>query len=844
MQDALFKNAFSPESNAKVPWLGHHVAPEICTLGTSHILSLIRFSGVPHDTRDQAMLNKEFMYLARCFKALGKQEGNNLKLQTYTFKRRIHLTHQYNLELPVLQDLVDCWVKPFRNGTFRQVGYSMALILKFRDLDDGINRMRELLSLCREMLGDFGVSVMELEEWDGKLYSQIGRFYSFILNGEEKDIPVTDTRLGDSIIDSETGFGAYDYVENRPSYGKRRFASTYDLRDYPESKSYPGMWDEVLDEQYDFCMVQSFLFEDRNRMKRRLKTQMSDLSSTEGQSSETEELADSVQEVTQGKKVFGEYYASLIVFGDTPEEAVDNGARMQSLLMARDTGFVRSRSTNYVTWLTLFPGYADVIYSMPKSTENLACGFSLHATPCGKADGNPPGDGTALMPVMTENGGMYFLNAHASPLGKNCRGEKYPGHKTTIAMTGAGKTTVESLELVFFSRWNPMIFSLDYNNSLENVLRALGTRYFNIKPGEFTWIQPFQMEDSVELRQYLFDVLVQCAGGADSTEESKIQMSIDAVLKHKNVESRSFSLLLQSIPDTGPSGLRERLSKWCRDDGNGRRGQYYWILDSPRNDFDPTLFRRLGFDCTKILNMEFATRHPQAMEVLLNTFFFLKRRMHENEPGSLLINSIAEFWAPLMFESTANSIMEILHAGRTRGEMVMMDTQVPEYVLNNERGPSVIQQTITQEWMANEKATSDSYSKFSVTSKEFSKIEEFSAYSRKVLVKQGGASVVLKVDMQDKLKYWLPLLSSDYANIPVAKRVREALGTDDPAVWVAPFLDEMVAIGVRKELAEKYPEQDVNDPQVWEPAFIEVMKQLERPVSMKLTTINNINLMS
>jgi len=51
-----------------------------------------------------------------------------------------------------------------------------------------------------------------------------------------------------------------------------------------------------------------------------------------------------------------------------------------------------------------------------------------------------------------------------------------------------------------------------------------------------------------------------------------------------------------------------------------------------------------------------------------------------------------------------------------------MDTQVPEYVLNNERGPSVIQQTITQEWMANEKATSDSYSKFSVTSKEFSKM--------------------------------------------------------------------------------------------------------------------------
>ncbi len=79
--------------------------------------------------------------------------------------------------------------------------------------------------------------------------------------------------------------------------------------------------------------------------------------------------------MTQGKRIFGEYNASLIVFGDTPEKAVDHGAKMQSLMMSKDTGFVRSTSTNYVSWLTLFPGYGDVIYSMPKSTDNPACGF-------------------------------------------------------------------------------------------------------------------------------------------------------------------------------------------------------------------------------------------------------------------------------------------------------------------------------------------------------------------------------------------------------------------------------------------------------------------------------------
>ncbi|PLY35824.1 conjugal transfer protein [Pectobacterium carotovorum] len=829
MPDALFKNAYSLENDAKVPWLGHHVHPEICTLGTGHLLALVRFKGVPHDTRDKNTLNREFMHEARCFKALGKQEGANLKLQTYTFKQRIHLDHRYRMELPIIQELVDVYTHPFRNGTFRQVGYGMALILKYRDLDDGISRMIELLGLCREMLGDYGVSVMGMEERDGKLYSQIGRFYSFVLNGIEKDIPITDTRLGDCIIESETAFGAYDYVENRPYNGQRRFASTYDLRDFP-SKSVPGMWDEAIDEQYDFCMVQSFLFEDRNRIKRRLKVQMADLSSTEGQSTQTEELADSVQEVTQGKLVYGEYSASLIVFGDTPEQAVDCGLKMQSLLMARDTGFIRSTSTNYVTWLTLFPGYADVIYSMPKSSENLACGFSLHATPSGKASGNPPGDGTALMPVMTENGGLFFLNAHDSPPGKNNTGEQFPGHKTTIAMTGAGKTTLEAMELLFFSRWNPMIFSIDYNNSLENLLRALNTRYFTIEPGVFTGIQPFQLPDSVAVRQYLFDTVIQCVGEADSNEEIVIQKAIDSVMMHHNVEARCFSLLLQSIPATGPNGLRARLMKWCRDDGNGRRGQYAWVLDSPRNQFDPANFRRLAFDCTKILSREFAKQHPNAMEVLLNTFFFLKRRMHETDPGCLLINGIAEFWAPLMFESTANSIMEILHAGRTRGEMAMMDTQVPEYVLSNERGPSVIQQTITQQWMANDKAKFDSYSNFSVTRREFDKIAELNQHSRKVLIKQAGGAVVIKMDLSGQLKYWLPLLSSTMTNVKVAKSVRESLGSDDPAIWVEPFLNEMVAIDVKKKLIQQNSELDVDDPTVWKPVFEETMRELGRSV--------------
>ncbi|EPJ1876665.1 VirB4 family type IV secretion system protein [Klebsiella pneumoniae] len=828
MRGEQSKNVFSPESK-KVPWLGHHVHPNVCTLGNSHLLALLRFKGVPHETRDKETLNREFKRLDRCIKALGKQEGKNLMLQTYTFKTGVRLDAHYKMEIPILQDFVDEYTAPFRCGAYQQVGYGMGLILKHSDLEEGIASMVELLSICQEMLSDYSVAVMGMEERNGKLYSQVGRFYSFIFNGVDQDVPVTDTRLGDSVINGETGFGAYDYVECRPYNSAPRFATTYDLRDYPD-ESEPGMWDQVLEEQYDFTLVQTFHFEDRNKIKTKINAQKVDLASTEGESSQTEELEDDVQAVTQGKRLFGHYHSSLIVYGETPEKAVNNGARMQALFLALNTGFVRSTSTNIDSWLTLFPAYTDVIYRYPKSTENLACGFSLHATPTGKATGNPPGDGTALMPLKTVQGGLFFLNAHDSPPGQNNTGQAFPGHMVNHAQTGAGKSSSAALKMIFFSRWNPMIFGIDYNNSMENIHRALNVKYYSIEPGVYTGIQLFQLPDSNELRQLLFDTVKQCAGGADSNEETIIKSAIDAVMKHRVHEERRFSLLIQSIPDTGGNGLRARLSKWCTV--NGKKGQYAWVLDSPRNLFYPEKYRRLAFDCTHILKKSYVANHPLVVEVMLNTFYFLKSSMHAKEPGCLMINQISEYWVQLAFESTAAKIEEILLAGRMRGELLLLDTQTPESALNTSSAPAMIQQIVTQEWMANDKANLESYSKFGVTAREFEKISELTPYSRQMMIKQGSGAVMVSLALNGRLEYYIPLLSATMKNLPVAERVRKKLGTDDPAIWVPHFLDEMVAFQVREDLK-------TDDAKVWYPEFLAKMKEYGRDVVSSLVTHPN-----
>lgn len=806
------KHVMSPEVK-NVPVMRYPVHEHMVTLPGNRLLSLVRLKGISHDTRSDDELIQFFYQLNRYFVALGKKEGKNLMLQTFITKTRIELDAQYQLPLPALQDFVDTYTRPFRNGTFLQVGYSIALILKYRDeLDDGIRRMGELLTISRTMLEKYDPVILGLEESEnGALFSQVARYFGLLLNGHEKNVLVSDTRLGDAMIDSVTSFDQYDFIENRPNRGGQRFATSYDLRDYPGGGSYPGMWDEAIEQQFEFTLVQTFMYEDRNKAKSDFKKHIADLGAVEGDSKQTKELEDAIQDITMGEKAFGRYHASLIVYGNTPDEAISNGSKMESVFTVHDATFVRSTMSNIDTWYTQFPGMTEALYPMMKSTENLACSFSLHATPTGKSKGNPVGDGTGLVPMRTLNDALFVLNAHDSPPGQNNLGEMLPGHMSITGQTGVGKTTLEAILLTFFSRWDPLVFNIDYNQSLRHLLGALGAQYYVLNPGEPTHINPFQFSDSPSLRQMLYD-LVLCCAGAKTTgqEQEEILDSIAAVMQHSTVANRGMSLLLQNITPRGGNCLHTRLAKWCRKAGS-REGLYAWVMDSPINRVDPQAHQRLAFDCTRILDKAYAAKHPEVVEVLLNMLFYMKRTMHQARPGSLLLNVIAEYWAPLSFKSTADSIHEVLKSGRMRGEIMIMDTQSPEDAIATPYAPAVIQQVVTPIWLPNTRADRASYEKFGVRGKVFDAVVEMGPLSREMVVVQGHQAVKLKLVLDDKLKYWLPLLSATSKNIPVAERVRQLLNTEDPQVWVQAFL---VAEHVRIWL-------NTEDPAVWIPAFEE-----------------------
>lgn len=365
MAGRLRRKDISAES--RVPWMNYHVHENMVTVSGQRLISIVRFKGISYATKDTSELNKSFMNENMFFLSLGKKEGKNLMIQTWTTKSSVSLDADYHIELPVLQDFADIYSDPFRKGKYRQVGYTIAFILKYRDLDEGISRMTDILIMVEKMLSTFEPSILGVEEnFVGSVFSQVGRYVSLLINGQEQDILLSDTRLSDAVIDGVTNFAPYDYVENRPNSGGVRYATTYDLRDYP-SRTVPGMWDEVLEEPFDFSLVQTFIFEDRNKSKASFTKQTVDLTSAEGESEQTESLENAVQSITQGDKLFGRYHAALMVYGDTPQEAIDNGARRDAVFSVKGTRFIRSTVTNEDTYYSLFPGCTIALYPVPNS---------------------------------------------------------------------------------------------------------------------------------------------------------------------------------------------------------------------------------------------------------------------------------------------------------------------------------------------------------------------------------------------------------------------------------------------------------------------------------------------
>lgn len=784
--------------------------------------------GLPFDGVDARHIHSQFIGLKDLFSSLGKTFGNRAAVWT-TFRRsKIEFNQQYDFQATFCQKFADHYLQRFKNEDYFENTFFLTLIIKSNDVEIGIKEAEEQIQILMKGLEPYSPTLLGIwENHNGDVFSEVYQFIGSLINGNNDPIPLTATDAYQVIPAATLHFGS-DICEIRPEQGERKYAQMYDLKDFGISK--PKVFTEILTLPFEFTLTQSLIFINPYQMVSNIKKQINNLQSVGDLASEQiEELEYGMGGLTTGELMFGDYNATLVVFGKTPQETASNGARAYTTFLNSGAyRFAKAGHSAPSTWYAQVPNSKERPRSFPKTTENLACTFGIHNYSYGKKHGNPLGDGSAIIPLQTVSKTLFHFNFHFTNPKEDNVGEKIAGHTLILGATGTGKTTLQTSLLAFTERFNPHLFALDLDRGMEPFIRVIGGSYFALEAGKPTGLNPFQLPDTPTNREFLYELVGICGRSEDgkltAQERQEIQMAVNALFE-MDFEYRSFSYLLQSIPHdaTNPDSLRVRLSEWCRSEN----GRFAWVLDNERNLFNPYDFWRIGFDLSDILKDKYKPTEP-----VLAYLFHLRELMLDKvaAQNGLLVNIIEEFWYALRFKFTEELMLKMLKTDRKRGSWLILVSQSPEDAIKANIFPAIVQQTPTKIFLPNPDAEYiGSYERCGLTLKEFSELVKKSLDSRVFLVKQSKQSAFAKLDLYG-FKDEMVFLSGSSDNIELLNEIMSEYG-EDVNQWYEPFMQ-----AIRDRRASKQSKHDILQNDVYQ----QVLNQFGAEIADTLKAMGKI----
>lgn len=825
----------------RIPPFGVPVTKHILSHDENYLISVIDFQGIAFEALEDDVLHNHFLDINQIIAQLAKQYGTRLALWTYIVHEKINFEQTYQFGNKFTRQFAEGYLKRFKEKKYFENKFYLALCFKFDDsLSDGIRNLQEILDLTQKtlisyapkllslydelsesgkahlksLLEDYKIEDMTAQEFcaviryepekrlcqydsydrlieiykilreSGEIVSfdEITEFLGLLVNGKRLKMPVTAERAHLTLPRSEIHC-FYNYIQAQYHDDTEAFFTTYDLKGLP-GKTSRGQFKQILSLPFEFVLTQSFYCQPMHISQKLIQDQINRLGSVDDKAKhQIEELEVAQALLASGDLAFGDYHGALIVKGDTYKQAIDHGTTaISTLLSSSGTVWVKAKLSNLMTWLSQLPTYKIRPRSYPKPSTTLASTFSMYNYSTGKTHGNPIGDGSALMPLVTKANSLYSFNTHYSRPGENNTGEKIAGHMLVLGATGVGKTATQCAILSFLERFNPGLFALDKDNGMEIFFRSLRSVYFPLKAGEDTGLAPMQLPDTPINREFLYQLITVCVkdqdGKVTAEEERQIKIAVDTVYTLRR-EYRCFSRLLESIPYGGENGLRVRLGRWCHADN----GRFAWVFDNTKSILNlDTLeqVRRLGFDVTDFLKKNYEPTEP-----ILSYLFHIKSLMQKR--GGLMATIIEECWLPAMYPTTQGYILNILKTGRKLEEFAMLISQSPADIVKSPIFEAMIEQTPTKIFLPNPWAQYEgNYQLCNLTFKEFEALKRLNEQSRTFLIKQGNQSCFGVLDlygMDDELA----ILSGSTDNVALLHEIMQEIGSENPDDWMPIF---------------------------------------------------------
>ena len=766
-----------------------HVNDTTLKTKEGYLLKILKIEGLPFETADQVDINMRKNVRATMLRGLSNSRfaiyhhiirREEVRSLDGTFEsdwcRSLDQAYQKRLSTKrmfVNEQYITIVRRPAQGaiGFIAEIGKALSASVDWESQraqeQESLKALNEAVSTLLTTLAPYRPSVLGLRTTDeGIVVSEPLSFLSCLINLEPASVRLPHAGIDQYLARKRISFGKETFEVRGAAQDDIKLGAIISLKEYADGTG-PGMLDGLLRLPHEFIITQSYGFIDRQASLTAMRhTKRKMIAGEQGATSLESDLDNAIDDLASGRSTFGEHHLTVTAIGRNAAEL--NRAVSDCISSFVNLGIIAVRedlNMEPAFWSQLPGNFSYIARRSLISNKNFAGFASLHTFPAGKAAGNHWGD--AITRLETTSGTPYWFNFH----------ERDVGNFTVIGPTGTGKTVLLTFLHAQAQRLNPKTVYFDKDHGAEIYLRAIGGSYTTVRAGLPTGLNPLQMPDTPENRAFLRDWirLLLTIGNDTPVTSQDLDIITDAVNANFQVplEYRRLSTLAELLAGHEKKhgdSLAARISSWH---GQGDRA---WLFDNAIDtlSLEP---RNIGFDLTSILD-DRISRTPWLMYVF--------HRVGQLLNGEKTIIMLDEGWKLLDDPAFSARIKDWMKTIRKQNGLLGFGTQSPRDALESNVGNSIIEQSPTQIFFPNARATEKDYCEgFGLSKHELRIIRELTPESRCFLLRHGTDSVIARLDLAG-MEDFIAVLSGRTETVTLMNELMEKHGSS-PEDWLPAF---------------------------------------------------------
>ena len=633
---------------------------------------------------------------------------------------------------------------------------------KIRNMRENFVEMEEITSRILNGLSNYGAELLDAIETNNGIFSEVCNFLGSLVNcGYSQNYRFIPYGLDSYLPVNKIYFGSKNFEVKFPFNTK--YGGMVSIKEYRNITN-AGMMDGFLQLPFEFIISQSFEYINRTVAISNIQLQQRRLIQSEDVAvSQIQEIDEALDATMSGRFAFGKHHLSIMCTDDNMK-SIENDLSM-IIVEFSNIGItaVRERLNMEASFWAQLPGnFSYVVRGATINTLNLASFVSFHNYPTGKIKRNHWGP--AVTVLNTVSGTPFFFNFHVRDV----------GHTMIIGPTGSGKTVTMNFLCAQAQKFNCRMFFFDKDRGAEIFIRAMGGKYTTIDTSKPSGFNPLALPETNENKAFLNEwirSMVSVNGETiTATDMARINEAINGNYKLP-FKKRILRNIAPFLGISGPDTLAGRLEMWHSD---GSRAK---LFDNEIDNIDFFSSKVFGFEMGELLKDKVSIS-----PVLL----YLFHRISASLDGTPTMIILDEAWALIDNPVFAPRIKDWLKVLRKLNAFVVFATQSVEDATKSTISDTLVQQTATQIYLPNLKATEAYRTIFMLSEREFQLIKTIEPGSRYFLIKQDNSGVIAKIDLTGMTDI-INVLSGRAETVLLLDEIIQEITSDKPEDWLPIF---------------------------------------------------------